>query len=528
MQLISKVLVFICILSLHPLLNAQAVPDPIDVVELDWNLSVENTEVKPDDAIDYSVTVSNLSTSVVATNVILQLTYLPDSQISLPPLPASVCEDDTKVITCIISELLPQESIEITVSARAETDWHRILLGGGVIGLDQTLSTNNGTLTSREFIAVAQPQALVVEEIAELPGTVDLGIEATSSSPTESGIEYNMRIFNQHKQNVATSPEVNIQLLEQEVFVSVDSCTVNDQVLQCDLPEIGPDGDYTFVITVNAINEITRLFADVNSQQPDRDLDNNTLTSTTVHSSSPGIQAGATLVYIDEFGNIAHEQPEPVQTEFSSETVVVDTVEVENTSQEELPPVQTDFSSEPAVVDTADIENSSQQQLLPVQTDFSSEPVVVDTVDEENTSQEQQASVQTGISTGPVVVDTANVESLSQQQQAPVQTDISSGPDVVDTADVENLSQQQQAPVQTGISSGPVVVDTADVENTRQEQEAPLQIDTSTEAQNPSASEPLFATGSGALNNQLVLFLILLIVISKHPVSVMRNYKSRF
>jgi len=72
------------------------------------------------------------------------------------------------------------------------------------------------------------------------------------------------------------------------------------------------------------------------------------------------------------------------------------------------------------------------------------------------------------------------------------------------------------------------VVDTADVENTRQEQEAPLQIDTSTEAQNPSASEPLFATGSGALNNQLVLFLILLIVISKHPVSVMRNYKSRF
>ena len=518
MQLISKVLVFICILSLHPLLNAQAVPDPIDVVELDWNLSVENTEVKPDDAIDYSVTVSNLSTSVVATNVILQLTYLPDSQISLPPLPASVCEDDTKVITCIISELLPQESIEITVSARAETDWHRILLGGGVIGLDQTLSTNNGTLTSREFIAVAQPQALVVEEIAELPGTVDLGIEATSSSPTESGIEYNMRIFNQHKQNVATSPEVNIQLLEQEVFVSVDSCTVNDQVLQCDLPEIGPDGDYTFVITVNAINEITRLFADVNSQQPDRDLDNNTLTSTTVHSSSPGIQAGATLVYIDEFGNIAHEQPEPVQTEFSSE----------NTSQEELPPVQTDFSSEPAVIDTADIENSSQQQLLPVQTDFSSEPVVVDTVDEENTSQEQQASVQTGISTGPVVVDTANVENLSQQQQAPVQTDISSGPDVVDTADVENLSQQQQAPVQTGISSGPVVVDTADVENTRQEQEAPLQIDTSTEAQNPSASEPLFATGSGALNNQLVLFLILLIVISKHPVSVMRNYKSRF
>ena len=59
------------------------------------------------------------------------------------------------------------------------------------------------------------------------------------------------------------------------------------------------------------------------------------------------------------------------------------------------------------------------------------------------------------------------------------------------------------------------MVDTAEVENIPQAQEAPIQIDASTESQNSVASEAAFVTGSGTLSNQLVLFLILLIVISK-------------
>ena len=79
------------------------------------------------------------------------------------------------------------------------------------------------------------------------------------------------------------------------------------------------------------------------------------------------------------------------------------------------------------------------------------------------------------------------------------------------------MPPEQEAPIQNEISSEPVVVDTAEVEDNSQEQEIPIQIDTSTESQNSVVSGTSFVTGSGTLSSQLVLFLMLLIVISKRP-----------
>ena len=166
----------------------------------------------------------------------------------------------------------------------------------------------------------------------ESPGTVDLGIEVTSLGNTGSAYEQKVRIFNQHERNVATSPVVKIQLLEQEVVVSIDSCIVNDQTLYCDLPEIGPGQDYTFETTIIAVNSSISLFVDVESQQPDRNLDNNNARFSRFFVTA--ITAPVTVFYIDEFGNKLQEPPTPIQTGIPSEPVVIDTAEVEDNSQE--------------------------------------------------------------------------------------------------------------------------------------------------------------------------------------------------
>jgi len=300
MWLISKVLIFLCIFSIHPALNAQAIPDPLDELDLNVDFSIENTEVKLGDVINYTVSIANLSTSLVATNVTLKLSYLPDSQISLPELPATICEDDNDVITCTISELTPTASIEITVSAKADTDKRSLRLLG-LVEADQPHNNNY----FRSLISVEHPPE---PEPPELPGTVDLGIEVTQLRKTESGILYDVRVFNQHTENVATDPIVNIHLLEQEILASIDSCAVDEQILRCALPEIAPDADYTFEFTLNTSSDTMRLFIDVSSAQPDRNTLNNLYRSTLITTS--GIAPSVEIINIaDSNGNFQQQEP---------------------------------------------------------------------------------------------------------------------------------------------------------------------------------------------------------------------------
>jgi len=252
---------------------ADAVTSPAaEYIDLALEITADSATASTEDYLSFDVAVENFSDDTAATTPTVVLTFS-DGLVSFA---SDLCtETSTDTLTCELPEIGANEKSDFTVTATTSTAGDQEVVAS--VTADQfELDTYNNT--DNATVEVASPQ--VEEDVTPANENVDLQIAVTADrDPIEIGdtVTYNVSVTNVHASNTATSPSVGITLPASLQFAASDTCTVDAQIVICEMEELpaGTNRAATFAATAIAVNSYSQVFATASADQPEDNVANN-------------------------------------------------------------------------------------------------------------------------------------------------------------------------------------------------------------------------------------------------------------
>jgi len=287
-------------------------PDPVMTADVAIDLTADSDEVESGETVVYTLTVENLSDTVIATGPVATIA-LP-AHFNVEPHPD--CEPTTidSNLACNLPELQPQDVVTLVINTETSVVGEYDILAEIAIDQPDSDTSNNTSTIITRFTAVEASTPEPVDPTDEnTADTVDLAL-SFQADKTEitvgDSITYSLTITNLSDSTTATEPTVGVLLPDSLQFETSDICSITNKSVICETPELAPDESTTvmFIARSVSVNTYTELLASASATQPETDVANNE----------------AQLVSVVRAASPANVQPAP--------TIVVDT-EAATTSQ---------------------------------------------------------------------------------------------------------------------------------------------------------------------------------------------------
>jgi len=256
-------------------------PDPVLTADVAIDISTDKSVAETQETILHTVTIENLSTTVIATNPLVTLTF--PARYNIVSSPDCTVTTIATVLNCTITELQPEETIEFNVSTEVDVAGEYDVVAEVSTDQPDPVTGNNEVTTSAVVTApiVIEPvEPIAPVEVTVTPETVDLtlSIEADKLEFTVGDtVEYTLTVSNLSDTNTATGAVVGVTLPASLQFQSSDICTANNQTIICETGELttGESTTVSFTSLAVSVNTYSELFASASSSQPEDNLTNN-------------------------------------------------------------------------------------------------------------------------------------------------------------------------------------------------------------------------------------------------------------
>jgi len=233
--------------------------------DLAIDMSTSYGTLNPGESPAFTITVRNKSSYNIASNGIVTVS-LPEGTTDF--VSDGCTETAPLTATCLLAELTPQTSVDITFSTTIHVAGHNLF---------------SATVTADQFDSIDKNNnvtELVTVMAYDLPA-IDLNIDLSAVSGTNKALNsyayFDVKIKNLHPTNTAIAPLIVVSIPESYKLNPNNICTVSGQKLFCEMNSLTPgaESDIKVSTITRSIDIDATLQATVSSTQNDDEYTNN-------------------------------------------------------------------------------------------------------------------------------------------------------------------------------------------------------------------------------------------------------------